>query len=98
MASGLADHAWVSDITGAQTVQVFLQYLDLWERVRGVQLVTGVPDSVIWRWSADHKYSAASAYGAMFIGSTSPFGAKLIWETRAPPKVRFFFWLALHRR
>ena len=45
-----------------------------------------------------HKYSAASAYGAMFIGSTSPFGAKLIWGTRAPPKVRFFFWLALHRR
>ena len=34
----------------------------------------------------------------MFIGSTSPFGAKLIWGTRAPPKVRFFSWLALHRR
>ena len=97
MASGLANHAWASDITGAQTVQVFLQYLDLWERVRGVQLMPGVPDSVIWRWSTDHKYSAASAYGAMFIGSTSPLGAKLIWETRAPPKVRFFFWLALHR-
>ena len=47
VASGLADHAWVSDITGAQTVQVFLQYLDLWERVRGVQLMPGVPDSVI---------------------------------------------------
>jgi len=87
----------VSDITRAQTVQVFLRYLDLWERVRGAQLVTGVPDSVIWRWSADHKYSAASTYGAMFIGSTSPFGTKLIWETRAPPKVRFFFWLALRR-
>jgi hypothetical protein len=27
----------------------------------------------------------------MFIGSTSPFGAKLIWETRAPAKVSFFF-------
>jgi len=62
-----------------------------------VQLMTGVTDYVIWRWSADHKYSAASAYGAMFIGSTSPFGANLIWGTRAPPKVRFF-WLAMHRR
>ena len=47
VASGLADHAWVSDIIGALTVQVFLQYLELWERVRGVQLVTGMTDSFI---------------------------------------------------
>ncbi|XP_066383764.1 polygalacturonase-like [Miscanthus floridulus] len=86
VALGLADHAWVSNITGAQTIHVFLQYLDLWERVRSVQLMPGVPDSVIWHWSADHKYSVASVYGAMFIGLTSPLGAKLIWETRAPPK------------
>jgi hypothetical protein len=47
VASGLADHAWVSNISGAQTVQVFLLYLDLWERLHDVQLMPGVPDSVI---------------------------------------------------
>jgi hypothetical protein len=98
VASGLTNRAWVSDIAGAPTVQVVLQYLELWERVLSVQLVPGTPDSVVWRWSSDCKYSAASAYGAMFLGSVKPFGASLIWNSRAPARVRLFFWLALHRR
>lgn len=98
VASGLALHAWVSDIAGAGTVQVILQYLKLWERVIDVQLLPGVPDSIIWRWASNQQYSAASAYGAMFIGSFAPFGAGLIWKARAPAKVKFFFRLALHRR
>ena len=44
------------------------------------------------------EYSAASAYGAMFFGSTPMLGAKIIWKTAAPPKARFFFWLAIHER
>lgn len=91
VASALADRSWVGDISGAITVQVLLQYLHLWDRLRAVQLLPRVSDSVIWRWSSDRKYSVASAYGAMFIGSSEPFGARLIWNTRAPPKVRFFF-------
>ena len=57
---------------------MLLHYLDLREWLRGVQLMLGVPDSIIWCWSADHKYSMVSTYGAMFIRSTLPFGAKLI--------------------
>ena len=34
----------------------------------------------------------------MFIGSSSPLGAKHIWKTSAPPKVKFFFWLVMHGR
>jgi hypothetical protein len=34
----------------------------------------------------------------MFFGSTPIHGAKIIWKTAAPPKVRFFFWLAIHER
>lgn len=98
VAAGMLDQALVTDITGALIIQVLLQYLDLWEHLCAIHVLSGVPDSVIRRWSSDHKYSAASAYGAMFIGSTSPFSTNLIWETHAPPKVRFFFWLALHRR
>lgn len=98
VASGLVDRAWVSDIVGARTVQVILQYLELWDQLLEVQLLPGVPDSIFWRWASDHKYSTASAYGAMFIGSAAPFGARLIWKSRAPSRVRFFFWLALHRR
>jgi hypothetical protein len=75
---------------------VTLQYLQLWEIVQGVVTTPSVPDAVVWRWSSNRHYSAASAYDTMFIGAAAPFGASLIWNSRAPPKVRFFFWLALH--
>lgn len=32
-----------------------------------------------------------------FNGCTSLLGAAELWKTKAPPKVKFFFWLALHR-
>lgn len=44
-----------------------------------------------WRFMADGAYSSVSAYGAMFIGWSRPLGAKEIWKTSAPPKVRLFF-------
>lgn len=34
----------------------------------------------------------------MFFGASRPLGAKNIWKTRAPPRVRLFYWLVLHRR
>jgi len=46
-----------------------------------------------WCLTADGCYSSASAsaYGAMFLGSSRPLGAKEIWKTSALPKVGFFF-------
>lgn len=70
----------------------------VWEITRDVQLLPGVPDRFCWRWSNDNLYSAASAYSAMFIGSSRPVGAKQLWKTSAPPRVEFFFWLLLHGR
>jgi len=55
-------------------------------------------DRFVWRWSADGKYSASFAYRAFFVGSTSLLGAKELWKAKAPPRVKFFFWLALHCR
>lgn len=88
------NHNGVQDITGAVTVQLLMEYLQLWDMLDNVQLSAGVPDSVLWRWTS---YSVASAYGAMFIGSIRPIGAKQIWKTSAPPKVKFFFWLVLRK-
>lgn len=34
----------------------------------------------------------------MFLGSSSPLGAKHIWKTSAPPNVKIFFWLVMHGR
>jgi hypothetical protein len=55
-------------------------------------------DRFVWRWSSDGNFSVSSTYRAFFVGSTRMLGAKELWRTKAPPKVKMFFWLALHRR
>jgi hypothetical protein len=40
----------------------------------------------------------SSAYRSFFIGMSSLLGAKELWKASALPKVKFFFWLALHGR
>ena len=92
------DNQWARDVSGALTVQVLREYLQVWEILRSVQLQAHLPDRFIWKWSADGAYSASSAYRAFFAGSTRLLGAKELWQTKAPPKIKMFFWLALHRR
>jgi len=94
----VVNRAWVSDIRGARTVQVILGYLLVDELLRGIQLQPATDDRFVWRFGPDGVYSASSAYQAMFYGSTKLRGAKQLWKASAPPKVKFFFWLAIHDR
>jgi hypothetical protein len=50
----------------------------------------GVQGSLRWCWTTSGKYSASSAYNAMFIGQTGVLGAKELWKVKAPNKCRFF--------
>ena len=61
-------HAWARDITGAPTLQVLVEYLNVWDLVESVVLQPGSADKLIWRWSSDGVYSATSAYRALFLG------------------------------
>ena len=83
------------DIKGAPTVQVPLEYLAIWDLVQATQLNSD-DDVFLWKWSANQKYSASSAYMAHFIGQTEVPAAKVLQKTKAPPKCKFFIWLALH--
>ena len=94
----LASDRWARDIVGALTVQVLCQYLKVWEIARDTVLDQTRSDRFVWKWSADGKYSASSTYRAFFAGSTVLLGARELWKTRAPPKVKFFRWLAFHGR
>lgn len=94
----LLGNRWARDIAGATTVQVLCQFLKVWELTREVVLDPLQSDRFVWKWSADGRYSASSTYRAFFLGSTSLLGARELWRTRAPPRVKFFGWLALHRR
>ena len=97
VAQALQGGQWISDITGALTVQVLLEYLQVWDRLGAIQLGQQ-PDKICWRWSSDRIFSTASAYRAFFIGQHPIAGAKLLYKTRAPAKCKFFAWLALHDR
>lgn len=90
--------AWVRDIAGGLTGPVLLDYLKVWELTDNIQLDVGQPDSVRWIWTVDGVYSATSAYRSLFLGSSRPLSAKQLWKVRASPKVKHFFWLALHGR
>ena len=55
------NRAWVSDIQGALTVGVIVEYLPLWNLLNGLELQTEVEDSYVWRMDAGGQYSAQSA-------------------------------------
>jgi len=97
VAEALQNHNWVRHITAPLTMQVLLEFDKLFDMVERFSL-SDAPDTFTWTLSADRAYSAASAYGAMFLGCSMPLGAKQIWRTAAPPRVCFFFWLVLHGR
>jgi hypothetical protein len=52
VASAMLNQAWVQDITGAPTILVIIQYIELYQRLQSVQLSGETADSFIWRWEA----------------------------------------------
>lgn len=98
VAKVLHDRVWVLTYHWAAHHETVTEFISLWNTVEQVHLSPGVPDTFKWRFTADGAYSSSSAYGAMFLGSSRPLGAKEIWKTSAPSCVKFFFWLVLHGR
>ena len=94
----LTNQTWISDIKGARTVGVMVDFLLLWDVLSDFSLQPGVEDRHIWRFSSDGKYSAKTAYKGFFVGSISFEPYERIWKTWAPPKCRFFVWLVAHNR
>lgn len=94
----MLQQTWVRDIVGAPTAAVLCDYVVLWEKLEDVHLQVAVSDRFIWRWTPDGKYTASSAYRSFFNGMSSLVGARQLWKVKVPPKVKFFFWIALHGR
>jgi hypothetical protein len=78
------------------TVEVTVEFLDLWDLHYDFQLQLEVEDAHIWRLSSSGQYSAKSAYETFFIGTTLFGPYERIWKSWAPPKCRFFMWLVSH--
>lgn len=80
----LTDGRWVSDLRGAHSVAFLTEYFNLWELLANVVLQLDVEDSHIWQFASTGKYSAKSAYEAMFIGAIQCNSWERIWKSWAP--------------
>ena len=56
------------------------------------------PDRVCWKWTADQRFTTALAYQSFFVGQHPIKSARFLCKTSAPPKCKFFIWLAFHDR
>lgn len=65
----LTNQQWISDIQGALTLAILMEYLLLWDLLSEVVLQPDVEDIHIWQFSPSGIYSAKSAYEVLFNGS-----------------------------
>jgi hypothetical protein len=77
VAEALPGSAWVRHIAAAPSIQLLYEIDLICDLLDDVHL-SQQPDTFSWSLSADHCYSTASAYGAMFLGSSPVLGAKHI--------------------
>ncbi|WVZ93865.1 LOW QUALITY PROTEIN: hypothetical protein U9M48_039818 [Paspalum notatum var. saurae] len=98
VSQALFNRCWVSNIKGALTIQVLVEYLHIWELLEGVILQPDTPDTLIWRLSSSGCYSSKSAYEAMFIGTIKFSPWKRVWKTWALGNCKLFIWLAIINR
>jgi len=55
-------------------------------------------DEIAWKFSESGQFLTSSAYLAQFLGSISTNLNEIIWSAWAPPKCKFFSWLAVQDR
>jgi hypothetical protein len=86
----LLNRKWISDIRGALTVRVLVDYLNLWESLSEIELQPNIRDKHVFSLASDGKYTAKAAYKGLFLGSATFDHYKRIWRSWAPSKCRFF--------
>ena len=96
----LNNSAWISKIKMdvILTIPHIHEYIKLWVELRDVHLQEGMEDSIVWNLTSNGEYSTSSAYKAQFFGATHTNMNKLVWKAWAPPKIKFFAWLAIQNR
>ena len=96
----LHDDAWIKaiDMHCELTWNHVTQFIELWSLLSHINISQDVHDTIIWKLSPNGEYSAKSAYKAQFMGAILTPMNKVIWKVWAPPKVKFFAWLAIQNR
>lgn len=90
---------WTRHFRGVFSLVMIYQFCILWARGERIRVnLSNSPDIFRWIWTSSGAYSAASAYRAFFEGKTSLPGARQLWHSKAPLRVKFLGWLVLHNR
>ena len=69
------------------------EFISLWITIQQVHLMSGTPDTIIWRWTASGAYSTRSAYRIQFSGFYRAFRGDLIWKAHTKNKCKVFAWI-----
>jgi hypothetical protein len=95
----LVNDKWIADINvDSFTVEHMSQFVNLWGLLQGTVLTPGTEDSISWTLTHSDAYTTVSAYKAQFMGSVPCSFKNIVWKAWAPPKCRFFAWLAVQNR
>jgi hypothetical protein len=97
VAEALSDDKWIVQIRGALTVPAIVEFVELWDTIRGVQL-TEESDKTTWKLTASGTYTTKSAYLAFFSGRTRALAATELWSAGAPLKHKLHVWFAMKNR
>lgn len=96
----MANNVWVAHINMQDGLSVVLiqKFYNLWYQTQTVELTPSTKDGIRWKFTADGCYSAATAYRMQFAGLIKSAMPQMVWKIWAPPKIKFFSWLALQDR
>jgi hypothetical protein len=92
--NALTEYGWVNDISGSISAQFLSEYFMVWDLIQGFQLHPGVSDQHRLTPSASGEYSSKSAHHRFFEGMVTFEPAARICKSWAPPRCKFFIWLA----
>ena len=89
------EDTWLSGLAIGLTDEMLSELSRLAILLDDVVLREGQPDTIAWRFTSSHEYSARSAYLLQFEGAIQMKGYNLIWKAWAPGKCRFFLWTSM---